>query len=179
MQSTLVDGIFIMNLCTFSVVIGAVHDKIFPVVCHLSQKEDREFQVTANYMHSQKIFSADRLGLPEDFCVPLPAAVIELAALDMRTTPLDRLTCIYDTVEQVKVHLKQALLESRGDEIGEDSGDVMLPIPVEREMIMLLASVVVQARPCHMLSTLNYADMFAWTVPTDMMYVSLEPYLNF
>ena len=84
-----------------SVVVGAVHERIFPLICHMSAKEDRELQVTANYLHAQKIFGPDRLGLPEDFCVPLPAAVVELSALDMHTTPLDRMTCIYDTVEQV------------------------------------------------------------------------------
>ena len=81
--------------------VGAVHERIFPLICHMSAKEDRELQVTANYLHAQKIFGPDRLGLPEDFCVPLPAAVVELSALDMHTTPLDRMTCIYDTVEQV------------------------------------------------------------------------------
>ena len=49
------------------------------------------------------MFSGEQLGLPEDFCTPLPAAVVELAGLDMRTTPLDRMTCIYDTVEQVSL----------------------------------------------------------------------------
>jgi hypothetical protein len=36
-------------------------------------------------------------------------------------------------------------------------------------MVLLLASVLVQARPRHLMSTLNYADLFAWTVPIDMM----------
>ena len=27
----------------------------------------------------------------------------------MRTTPLDRLTCIYDTVEQINVHIRDTL----------------------------------------------------------------------
>ena len=44
-----------------------------------------------------------------------------------------------------------------------------LPYPDDREMILLLATVIVQARPIHLLSTLNYADLFAWTVPKDMM----------
>ena len=71
-------------------VVGAVHDKVYPAICYLSDKEDREFLICSNYFHNQKIFSADRLGLREDFCIPLTAAVVELAALDMRTTPLDR-----------------------------------------------------------------------------------------
>ncbi len=36
-------------------------------------------------------------------------------------------------------------------------------------MVLLLANVIVQARPRHLLSSLNYADLFAWGVPSDMM----------
>ena len=53
--------------------------------------------------------------MPPDFCIPLPAAVVELAALDQRSTPLDRMTCIYDTVHQVGVHIRQAVLDTHGD----------------------------------------------------------------
>ena len=41
--------------------------------------------------------------------------------------------------------------------------------PDDREMVLLLATVIVHARPKHLLSTLNYADLFAWAVPSDMM----------
>jgi hypothetical protein len=51
-----------------------VHDRVFPVVCHVSAKEDRELLMCANYLHMSN-FSAEQLGLPEDFCVPLIAAV--------------------------------------------------------------------------------------------------------
>ncbi len=44
-----------------------------------------------------------------------------------------------------------------------------LPYPDDRDMVLLLATVVVHARPLHLLSTLNYADLFAWAVPSDMM----------
>lgn len=51
-----------------------VHDHIFPVICHLSEREDKELLLCANYLH-QSNFSTDQLGLPEDFCVPLTTAV--------------------------------------------------------------------------------------------------------
>ena len=66
-----------------------VHDRVFPVICHLSKGEDRDLNASANYLHESR-FSADQVGLPEDYCVPLYAATVELASLDMRTTPLDR-----------------------------------------------------------------------------------------
>ena len=96
------------------------------------------------------------------------------------------MTCIYDTVEQVRVHIRNALLESRGEEIcpntlenknnavdlgveGADDHATKLFYPDDREMILLLASVVIQSRPAHLLATLCYADTYAWTIPTDMM----------
>ena len=62
------------NILFLSILMRFVHDAIFPVVCHLSQNEDRDLLACANYLHETK-FSADQLGLPEDFCVPLIAAV--------------------------------------------------------------------------------------------------------
>ena len=79
-----------------------MHESIFPLMCYMSEREDRDFLLSANYLHNQKVFGADRLGLQEDFCIPLPAAVVEMSSLDMHTTPLDKMTCIYDTVQQVR-----------------------------------------------------------------------------
>ncbi len=70
-----------------SVIMRFVHDRLFPVVRHLSENEDRELLLCADYLHRAS-FSAEQLGLREDLCAPLPAAVVELASLDMRTTPL-------------------------------------------------------------------------------------------
>ena len=60
----------------YSVVMRFIHDRIFPVLCHVCKGEDRDLFLCANYLH-QTGFSADQLGLPEDFCVPLTAAVSE------------------------------------------------------------------------------------------------------
>ena len=92
------------------------------------------------------------------------------------------MTCIYDTVEQVRVHVRQAVLESRGEELCStltefkkcnsencEELETSLCYPDDREMILLLAIVIVQARPTYLLATLCYADIFGWTIPTDMM----------
>ena len=44
-----------------------------------------------------------------------------------------------------------------------------LPYPDDKEMVLLLANVIVHAKPKYLMSTLNYADLFAWAVPSDMM----------
>ena len=61
----------------FSVVMRFIHDRIFPVLCHVCKGEDKDLFMCANYLH-QTGFSADQLGLPEDFCVPITAAVSEI-----------------------------------------------------------------------------------------------------
>ena len=75
------------------------------------------------------------------------------------------MTCIYDTVQQIGVHIRRAVMETHADTDEIDD----LPYPDDREMVLLLATVIVHARPKHLLSTLNYADLFAWAVPSDMM----------
>ena len=46
---------------------------------------------------------------------------VSMTGLDMRTTPLDRMTCIYDTVEQVGVHIREAVLEAHADSEARNS----------------------------------------------------------
>lgn len=78
----------------------------------------KQIVIRLGTMYNEQIFcrfSGEQFGLPEDFCIPLSAAVVELAGLDMRTTPLDRMTCIYDTVEQVGVHIRESMLEAHAD----------------------------------------------------------------
>lgn len=156
-----------LRLAVENVVMRFVHDRVFPVICHLSKREDRDLNMAASALfHSD--FSTDQLGLPEDFCVPLPAAVVEMASLDMRTTPLDKLTCLYDTVQQINVHIREAVIDARADTeiVTED-----LPSPNDHDMVLLLTTVIIRARPMHLMSTLDYADLYAWAVPIDIIEV--------
>ena len=62
-------------------------EKRFNHVIH--RRDDRDLFNAANYLH-QNGFSPDQLDLPEAYCVPMQAAVVELASLDFKSTPLDR-----------------------------------------------------------------------------------------
>lgn len=137
---------------------------MFPPICYLSRKQEHELLACTDYLLRKTDFTPDQLGLSEDFCINLPAAIVELSSLDQRTTPLDRMTCIYDTVQQVMVHVRQAMLETI-----PNTDDFERESPGDKEMVLLLATVIVNARPKRLMSTLNYADLFAWAVPSDMM----------
>ena len=76
-----------LSFLRYSVVMRFIHDRIFPVLCHVCKGEDRDLFLCANYLH-QTGFSADQLGLPEDFCVPLTAAVSEYIGMPWMMRPL-------------------------------------------------------------------------------------------
>ena len=73
-----------LRIAVENVVVGSVHDLVFPPICYLSRKEDRQLTACTEYLLRKTDFSPDQLGLSADFCIPLPAAVVELAALDQR-----------------------------------------------------------------------------------------------
>merc|ERR1712107_136720 len=51
--------------------------------------------------------------LREDLAaIPLPAALVELAAIDQHSTPLDKVTCVHNCLEQVDTHTRTACLEA-------------------------------------------------------------------
>ena len=88
-------------------------------------------------------------------------------------------------MQQIYTHIREAVTETRANDDDDDvdavevPDDLLLqrkphrhqqpPQPGESDMVLLLATVVVQARPMHLMATLNYADLFAWSVPVDMM----------
>lgn len=123
-------------LLIHSVVVGAVHDLVFPPICHLSRKEDRALTGSLEYLLWKTEFSPNQLGLSEDFCIPMPAAVVELSSLDQRTTPLDRMTCIYDTIHQINVHIRQGVLDTYGDR-GDDVFNTLLNCTFQNFFILL------------------------------------------
>ena len=75
-------------------------------------------------------------------------------------------------MQQIYTHIREAVHEARADSdelnVPEDL-DPSYARPAESDMVLLLATVVVQARPMRLMATLNYADLFAWSVPVDMM----------
>ena len=69
-----------------------------------------------------------------------------------------------------QIHIKEAVKAAaceggECDSVPED----LLPSPSDHDMILLIAACIVNSRPMHLMSTLHYADLFAWSVPIDMM----------
>ena len=104
--------------------------------------------------------------------IPLPAALVELAALGQHSTvaaplkfsaasnsllqPLDQATCVHNCLEQLDTHTRTACLEA---------GSVP---PTSQERTILLSSVLMQARPIHLAFSLAYIEHFAFNVPSEL-----------
>ena len=70
----------------------------------------------------------------------------------------------------LQIHIKEAV-KAAATEGGECDvvPEDLLPSPSDHDMILLIAACIVHSRPMHLMSTLHYADLFAWSVPIDMM----------
>ena len=78
----------------------------------------------------------------------------------------------FSPVEKVNIRVRFSLRRiSDIDDVlaGEDDEKDLDDFPSDEEMILLLSSVLVQARPIHLMAAISYIDAFAWTVPVDMM----------
>ena len=112
-------------------------------------------------------FTPRLVGLRPDLLFPLPAALVELAALDMRTTPLDRLTAVHDTLNQMETHVGLALRSVGGKQSANEYRSA-LAMPSAHEEVLLLLGVLVSARPSHLASSVAYMRHFAFGAPPHM-----------
>ena len=87
-----------------------LQDWLWPVVRRLHAGEDRALHSRLTRLYRLGL-TADQLGLSPALALPLPAALVELAALDSRTTPLDKLSTLADTLDQLRAQSRAALLE--------------------------------------------------------------------
>jgi hypothetical protein len=85
----------------------------------------------------------------------------------MCSTPLDRLTCLFDTVQLIHAHIRESVTAAFGGNSAVP--DDLRASPSDNDLILLIATCIVHARPMHLLATLDYADLFAWSVPIDIM----------
>ena len=147
-----------------NVVLKFLHPVLWPLVQRLHKEQDRSLHRHLTLLWRRR-FSVSELGVSEEWEIPLPAAVVELAALDMRSTPLDRLSALQDSLDQVSAHLREAMLETEA----HSGGGLVLRYPAPQDEAALLAGVLVAARPLHLSSTLFYIKHFTFSSHPDMI----------
>ncbi|KAJ9579187.1 hypothetical protein L9F63_024706, partial [Diploptera punctata] len=160
------------NLISISVenyIMSRMHDLVFQMVSIAHEEEDVRILSLVKELASVGV-TADQLGAPEDFAVPLPAAVVELASLDSLNCPIDKLSCLRTTLDLILAELKGAIVDAQS----VLSKDSQLPTLTTDDLIPLLVTVIIQAKPLHMASNLYYMENFQWTLsPSDAISFSL------
>ena len=136
------------------------------LTCSLHREDDRRLAGRLRELSARR-FTPRLVGLRPDLLFPLPAALVELAALDMRTTPLDRLTAVHDTLNQMETHVGLALRSVGGKQSANEYRSA-LAMPSAHEEVLLLLGVRVSARPSHLASSLAYMRHFAFGAPPHM-----------
>ncbi|PNF18909.1 hypothetical protein B7P43_G01383 [Cryptotermes secundus] len=160
------------NLLSISLenfIMSRLHDLVFQMVCNKHNEDDAQILGLVKELASAGV-TADQLGAPEDFAIPLPAAVVELASLDSLNCPVDKLSCLRTTLDLILAELKGAIVDAHS----VLSKDSQMPTLMTDDLIPLLVTVIIQAKPLHMASNLYYMENFQWTLsPSDATSFSL------
>lgn len=137
-----------------NVVLFFLHDLLWPLVSSANREKDHRVYSTLCHLYRRGA-GGDSVGLRAGLEVPLPAALVELSALEQGTTPLDRLTMLHDTVALVHAHMREAL-----DEL---EPECWVQYPSQAEEVQLLATLLIKARLRRVASTLLYIQTFAFS----------------
>ncbi|XP_071501295.1 ankyrin repeat domain-containing protein 27-like [Diadema antillarum] len=142
----------VISVAVESCVMGGVHSKVFKAICSEKHQDDN---LVSDKLHKLQGVTGEQLGVPEDFCCPLPASVVELARLDSINTPHEKLICLQSTLdnitEEVNVYLRDNLAPGQS-----------LKCLTSDDLIPLLVVVISRAKCRHLCSNLYYIENYHW-----------------
>lgn len=158
-----------ITLAAESYVMGVVHHKVFGAVKQFCHQEDSELVEKLRHLHLAG-FSPDQFGVRESFCCPMPRSIVELASLDSKVTPLEKLWCLKTTLKVLSDEIYDssayscARLKNPHDSMHLTSDD----------LIPILASLIVKCKLPYLESDLYYIQNFSWHLPEkDMLGYTL------
>nr|CAD7269558.1 unnamed protein product [Timema shepardi]CAD7581159.1 unnamed protein product [Timema californicum] len=94
--------------------------------------------------------------------------VVELASLDTLTCPVDKLTCLHTVVDLIFAQIKAAIGDAHCTDDTFITEENHFPTMTTDDLIPLLITVIIQAKPIHAASNLFYVENFQWTLsPND------------
>ena len=88
-----------------------VHNKIYPAVCRVHQKEDKFLTERCQQLRGR--LTPETVGVPSDYSCPYHQTLAKLNKLKESTSPLEMIHVLYDAVESVmedaKTHFAKSL----------------------------------------------------------------------
>lgn len=144
-----------------SYILGQVHGKVFPVVKKRCAEEDSNLTDRLLSLYEAGL-TPDQLGVREPFCCQTPSAVVELASLNSKSSPAEKLICLKMTLELLNQDVEKSLQETYSPVSRRND----VPCMTSDDLIPLLVTVLVQARPQYLGSNLHYIQNFCWQLST-------------
>ncbi|XP_023231001.1 ankyrin repeat domain-containing protein 27-like [Centruroides sculpturatus] len=142
-----------INSAIENYVLEAVHHKLFPIIKQKCSLEDRLLSTKLQQLYSSNL-SADQLGVKPEFCCQTPNALVELANLNAKNNPAQKLRCLKSTLEMLTEDVKNSVAPLPG------FSDI--PCLTSDDLIPILVTVLVQSRPQYLESNLYYIQNFSW-----------------
>jgi len=134
-----------------------VHDKLFPVIKKHCLEDDKKLTKKLLILYEASV-TPDQLGVCESFCCQTPSAVVEMASLNSRCSPAEKLHCLMTTLELLNQDVEKYLSET----CFVVSSNKDSPHLTSDDLIPLLVNVIIQARPQYFVSNLYYIQNFCW-----------------
>lgn len=107
--------------------------------------------------------------LQEALSISLPSAIVELATLDARQGPLEKLSCLKTTLDLLVAEIKGALADVETRIESFDDNDMInarrsIKAVCTDDLIPILVYVIVKSRPRRLITDLHYIQNFLWSV---------------
>ncbi|XP_041358464.1 ankyrin repeat domain-containing protein 27-like isoform X3 [Gigantopelta aegis] len=141
-----------------SYVLGSVHNKVFPVICDRFRLEDDGLLSKCRRLNG---VLPETLGVKKEFSCALPSAVVELARIDALCTPYEKLMCVKAAIDSVTEGVNAHVLKNQQPLLHVHGRKDHLCLTSD-DLILLLVTVIAQAKCLHLKSDLFYIEVFSW-----------------
>ncbi|XP_058788924.1 ankyrin repeat domain-containing protein 27-like [Phymastichus coffea] len=150
-------------------VMHQLHDSVYPVLISLLEPGDLLVKNKIDQLIDVSV-SPDQLGVKESLVVSLPSAMVELAALDTREGPWEKLMCLKETLDFIVAEIKGAVadVKSRNESLNDNDADLETCVLETTDLISLLLYIIVKCRSQRLRTDLYYIENFIWSIsPND------------
>ncbi|GJQ80415.1 hypothetical protein Trydic_g12274 [Trypoxylus dichotomus] len=138
-------------------VLHKLHDYILPLIWYFYTEDDKLFYHKCKSLCDQNV-TAEQFGAPEDYAIPLAAAVVEFASLDAHKSPIEKAHCLTTTFDLVYAELKSAIVEI----ISISAEENKIPVVENRDIMPVLMIVIIRSKLIHLFSNMYYIENFLW-----------------
>ncbi|XP_003737651.1 uncharacterized protein LOC100901662 [Galendromus occidentalis] len=145
-----------LAICVDNYVSGLAHHKVFNAVKSICGNDDADLERRLEFLRLSNV-APDMLGVQEEcFHCELPISIVELASLNAKYTPVDKLWCIRRTLSSIQREVASHFVKCGADlEFGED-----VPSLTAETLIPLVVVVLARSRPTSFSSNIFYIDHF-------------------